>query len=67
MVEHYRSCVFLPDVMCSHRRSKSFSVSRSCFKCPHYAKFMRIMEEQDEIEMAEIDRIRKYGYDVPAR
>ena len=33
-----------------------------CLKCPHYREFEREMDEEDAREMAEIDRIRKYGY-----
>jgi len=58
MVKSYRLCVFLNDVMCSHRRSKSFSVGKYCLKCPHYEEFMREMDAEDERVMDEIDRER---------
>jgi len=40
-----------------------------CLKCPHYARFEREMNEEDQKAMDEIEKIRKYGYpkrfDVP--
>jgi hypothetical protein len=33
-----------------------------CFSCPHYERFLRMMDEEDEKEMDEIDRLRKEGY-----
>jgi len=63
------SCFFLLDVLCSFRKGERFGVMNRCFKCPHYRRFMREMEEEDVRVMDEIDRIRKYGYprkfDVP--
>ena len=56
------SCLFLPDVLCSFRKNDKFVVLDRCLKCPHYREFEREMDEEDAREMAEIDRIRKYGY-----
>jgi hypothetical protein len=61
MAKKHRSCVFLEGLMCSHRRSKRFSIAKYCFSCPHYLKFMREMDAEDEREMAEIDEIMKTG------
>lgn len=55
-------CVFFDDVLCSFRRSEKFGIMNRCLKCPHYRRFMRDMEEEEERVWAEIDRIRKYGY-----
>ena len=63
------SCVFFDDVLCSFRKTEHFAIMERCLRCPHLARFEREMDEEDEQEMAEIDKIRKYGYprrfDVP--
>jgi len=58
MAKKYRSCAFIEGLMCSHRRSEKFSVGKYCFSCPHYERFMREMDAEDERVMAEIDRER---------
>ena len=65
------SCAFLPDVFCSFRKSEKFALMDRCLKCPHYKRFEREMDEEDEKVMDEIEKIRKFGYpkrfDVPKR
>lgn len=56
------SCFFLPDVLCSFRKTEQFGVMNRCLKCPYYAKFLREMEEEEEAFWDEVDTIRKYGY-----
>lgn len=56
------SCVFSVDVLCSYHKDATFGVMNRCFKCPHYRRFEREMDEQDERIMDEIDEIRKHGY-----
>ena len=56
------SCFFLPDVLCSWRKSEKLGLMDRCLKCPFYFKFMREMEEQEEEFWDEVDSIRKYGY-----
>ena len=56
------SCFFLPDVLCSFRNNENFAIMNRCLKCPHYKRFLREMDEEDERVMDEIDKIRKYGY-----
>ena len=56
------SCFFLDDVLCSFRKTDACGVMDRCLKCPHYERFNREMQEQDERVMDEIDRIRKFGY-----
>jgi hypothetical protein len=46
------SCAFLPDVLCSYRKDAKFGVMARCFKCPHYVRFIREMDQEDE----EIDK-----------
>jgi len=53
------SCVFFDDVLCSFRKSKKFVVMGRCFKCSHYLRFLRVMADEDEKVMDEIDRIRR--------
>lgn len=54
------SCVFRDDVSCSYRKDERFKVTSRCFKCPHYRKFERMMDEEDERMMDEIDEMRKH-------
>jgi len=56
------SCVFLSDVLCSFRKSEHFAVMERCFKCPHYKRFEREMEEEEDAFFEECERIWKYGY-----
>jgi hypothetical protein len=56
------SCLFWSDVLCSFRLREQFAVMDRCLECPHYFRFMREIEEEDERVMDEIDRIRKYGF-----
>ena len=55
-------CMFLPDVLCSYRKNEKFGVMSRCLKCPHYMRFLREMEEEEEKFWKDVDRIRKYGY-----
>lgn len=52
-------CVFLLDVLCSFRKSEKFAIMNRCFDCPHFKRFEREMDEEDERVMDEIDKIRK--------
>jgi hypothetical protein len=55
------SCLFLLDVLCSYVTSEKFvGVMDRCMKCPHYLRFLREMDEEDEKVMDEIDRMRRY-------
>lgn len=55
------SCVFLPDVLCSFRKSEKFTMMDRCLKCSHYARFLREMAEEDEKVMDEIDEMRRFS------
>ena len=63
------SCFFRRDVLCFFRKSEKSGVMSRCFKCPHYFRFMREMQEEEDAFFEEVERIRKYGYpkrfDVP--
>ena len=55
------SCLFMPDVLCSFVKSeRATGVMDRCLKCRHYEEFLRIMAEEDEKVMDEIDRMREY-------
>jgi len=55
------SCLFLLDVLCSFVKREGFTgVMNRCLKCPHYLRFLRVMAEEDEKVMDEIDRMREY-------
>ena len=56
------SCFFLPDVLCSYRKTEEFGVMNRCQKCAHYARFWQEMDEEEEKFWNEVDKIRKYGY-----
>jgi len=42
------SCAFLPDVLCSFRKTEQLAILEQCLKCEHYARFMHEMDEEDE-------------------
>jgi hypothetical protein len=56
------TCIFLLDVLCSHRKSDDFRPMERCFTCKHYLRFLRLMEEEEEKFFVECDKIRKFGY-----
>ena len=54
-------CLFLLDVLCSYRKSeKVFGIMDRCLKCKHYLEFLRVMQEEDEKMMDEIDEMRRF-------
>ena len=58
------SCLFILDVLCSFRKSeKVFGIMDRCLKCKYYLEFLKVMQEEDEKVMDEIDRWRR-GVDV---
>jgi hypothetical protein len=54
------SCLFMTNVLCSFRKREGYGVMDRCMKCPHYEEFLRIMDEEDEKVMDEIDRMRRF-------
>lgn len=54
-------CMFVVGVLCSYRKDKRFVVMGRCFKCRHYRRFEREMDEEDEKIMDEIDEIHRTG------
>lgn len=59
--EKLLSCVFLPDVLCSYRKDAKVGIMARCWKCPHFVRFEREMDEEDEKMMDEIDEIHRTG------
>lgn len=55
------SCFFSDDVRCSFRKDGRFMVLSRCFKCRYFRRFKRVMDEEDERVMDEIDEIRRTG------
>ena len=55
-------CIFWDNILCEHRKTTGFGIMGRCFSCPHYERFLRMMDEEDEKEMDEIDRLRREGY-----
>jgi hypothetical protein len=53
-------CFFSNDVVCSWRKSDKFGVMDRCLKCKHYQEFLRVMDEEDQKVMDEIDRMRRF-------
>ena len=54
------SCFFDDAVLCSYRKTEGFGVMDRCMKCRHYEEFLRVMDEEDEKVMDEIDRMRRW-------
>jgi len=54
------SCLFLPDILCSFRKTEKFGIMDRCLKCRYYEEFLREMQAEDEKVMDEIDRWREY-------
>jgi hypothetical protein len=52
------SCAFWDNVSCSFRKIEEFGIMARCLKCPHYLRFVREMDEEDERVMDEIDEVR---------
>lgn len=54
-----KACVFLDDVLCSYRKSEEFGVMERCFRCPHYRRFIREMDKEEEEFFEEVERARE--------
>ena len=54
------SCLFLPDIFCSFRKTEKFGIMDKCLKCRYYEEFLQIMAEEDEKVMDEIDQMRRF-------
>ena len=59
--EKVLSCLFVLDVLCSCRRYDKLGIMGRCLKCPHYERFLREMDKEDQKVMDEIDEIRRTG------
>ena len=56
------SCLFWLDVLCSYRRRyEKLGIMDRCLKCPHYFRFLREMDKEDQKVMDEVDEIRRTG------
>jgi len=53
------SCLFLLDVLCSYRKHEGFYIMDRCAKCPHYDRFMREMEEEEDKFWEEVERLER--------
>ena len=58
--KYYQSlCLFSEvEVVCVYRKREGFSV-HVCLNCRRYGAYLRMMAEEDERVMAEIDEIRE--------
>lgn len=54
------SCLFLPDILCSFRKTEKFGIMDRCLRCRYYEEFLQIMAEEDEKVMDEIDKMRRF-------
>ena len=52
-------CFFTNAVRCFHRKSDRSGVFDRCAKCPHYERFMREMEEEEDKFWDEFDRLER--------
>ena len=55
-------CLFLVDVLCSFRKSEKFYIMNRCFECPHYKRFLKEMQDEEDEFFEECERIWKFGY-----
>ena len=56
-------CFFWLDVFCSYVKTEQFGIMDRCMRCSHYLRFLRVMAEEDEKIMDEIDRMREFELD----
>ena len=56
-------CVFFNDVVCSFRKSDRVGVMDRCFKCSHFERHERMMDEQESEFWDYVDRVREFGID----
>lgn len=53
-------CFYLDNVVCPHPKREQFrSLDYRCFQCRSFKKWEKIMDEEDERMMNEIDMIRE--------
>lgn len=58
-------CDFWDGLVCPHKKCACVGrMMHECFNCPHYKRFVRYMEEQEEeffeeVERMEAERMRK--------
>jgi hypothetical protein len=50
-------CVLTNAILCSYRKSAKSGLMNRCFSCPHYERFNREMEEEEEF-WEEVEKIR---------
>jgi hypothetical protein len=53
--EKLLTCLFSLDVLCSSRKTEQSGIMDRCFKCEHYARFVREMEMEDEAIDREVE------------
>lgn len=53
------SCTFLPNILCSFRRHEKVRVMSRCFRCEHYLRFCREMEEEEDEFFERVEAIRR--------
>lgn len=52
-------CVFSSGVLCSFRKNEKSAVLSRCFRCSHYLRFMREMEEKEDAFFEDEARARE--------
>lgn len=57
--EKLLSCVFFLEIPCSYRKNEKSTILARCFKCSHYARFFREMDDEDQHIMDEIEEIHR--------
>jgi hypothetical protein len=53
-------CVFWENVVCTFKRYRPNECMNE--RCPHYQRWERMMDEEDEREDAEVEEILRSGY-----
>lgn len=55
------SCPFSDKVLCSYLKYEGSGIMSRCFKCAHYLRFVREMDDDDERMMEKMDEIHRTG------
>lgn len=54
-------CILFDGVKCSHRKSMGQQILRECMDCPHWERFEREMDEEDQRMDAKVEEIFRTG------
>jgi hypothetical protein len=61
LVVRASKCSFWENVLCQSKKNDRFVVLRRCLTCPHYRRFEREMEEEEDEFFDYVERVRSRG------